>query len=94
LFLDDGHSDIDANLIGNAIRSQAMNRRNALFAGHDEGGRNRASLANLFATCKTNSVEPCANLQDIIIKLANGHLAKDTDTLMPWAYAPTDITSE
>jgi transposase len=94
LFLDDGHSDIDANPVGNAIRSQAMNRRNALFAGHDEGGRNRARFASLIATCKMNSVEPCANLQDIFIKLANGHLAKNIDTLMPWAYAPTDITSE
>jgi len=25
------------------------------------------------------------------IKLANGHLAKDIDALMPWAYAPTAI---
>ena len=35
LFLDDGHVDIDSNLVENAIRSPAMNRRNALFAGHD-----------------------------------------------------------
>ncbi len=42
LFLDDGHVDIDSNLVENAIRSPAMNRRNALFAGHDEGGRNWA----------------------------------------------------
>lgn len=38
LFLDDGRVDIDSNLVENAIRSPAMNRRNALFAGHDEGG--------------------------------------------------------
>ena len=37
LFLDDGHVDMDSNLVENAIRSPAMNRRNALFAGHDEG---------------------------------------------------------
>jgi transposase len=37
LFLDDGRVDIDSNLVENAIRSPAMNRRNALFAGHDEG---------------------------------------------------------
>jgi transposase len=41
-----------------------------------------------------NSVEPYAYLHDLFIKLANGHLAKDIDALMPWAYAPTDITSE
>ena len=43
--LDDGHIDIDSNLVENAIRSPAMNRRNALFAGHDEGGRNWARFA-------------------------------------------------
>lgn len=43
LFLDDGRVDIDSNLVENAIRSPAMNRRNALFAGHDEGGRNWAA---------------------------------------------------
>ncbi|ARU02530.1 transposase IS66 family protein [Yoonia vestfoldensis] len=37
LFLNDGRVDIDSNLVENAIRSPAMNRRNALFAGHDEG---------------------------------------------------------
>jgi len=29
LFLDDGHIDIDSNLVENAIHSPAMNRRNA-----------------------------------------------------------------
>jgi len=94
LFLDNGHIDIDSNLVENAIRSPAMNRRNALFAGHDEGGRNWARFASLIATCKMNSVEPYAYLHDLFIKLANGHLAKDIDALMPWAYAPTAITSE
>jgi len=31
-------------LVDNAVQSPAMNRRNALFAGDDEGGRNRARL--------------------------------------------------
>ena len=32
LFLEDGRVDINSNLVENAIRSPAMNRRNALFA--------------------------------------------------------------
>ena len=87
LFLDDGRVDIDSNLVENAIRSPAMNRRNALFAGHDEGGRNWARFASLIGTCKMNRVEPYAYLRDLFISLANGHLAKDIDALMPWAYA-------
>lgn len=87
LFLDDGRVDIDSNLVENAIRSPAMNRRNALFAGHDEGGRNWARFASLIGTCKMNGVEPYAYLRDLFTRLANGHLEKDIDALMPWAYA-------
>ena len=60
LFLDDGHVDIDHNLVQNATRRLAMNRRNALFAGHGEGGRNWARFASLFGTCKMSGVEPFA----------------------------------
>lgn len=94
LFLDDGRVDIDSNLVENAIRSPAMNRRNALFAGHDEGGRNWARFASLIGTCKMNGVEPYAYLRDLFTKLANGHLDKDIDALMPWAYAATPIPSQ
>ena len=34
-----------------------------------------------------NRVEPYAYLRDLFISLANGHLAKDIEALMPWAYA-------
>jgi transposase len=85
LFLDDGHVDMDSNLVENAIRSPAMNRRNALFAGHDEGGRSWARFASLIGTCKMNGVEPYAYLRDLFTRLANGHLDKDIDALMPWA---------
>ena len=94
LFLDDGHVDIDSNLVENAIRRPAMNRRNALFAGHDEGGRNWARFASLIGTCKINGVEPYAYLCDLFTRLANGHLAKDIDALMPWAYAARGKASQ
>ena len=86
-FLDDGRVDMDSNLVENAIRSPAMNRRNALFAGHDEGGRNWARFASLIGTCKMNGVEPYAYLRDLLTRLANGHLASNIDALMPWASA-------
>jgi transposase len=94
LFLDDGRVDIDSNLVENAIRSPAMNRRNALFAGHDEGGKNWARFASLIGTCKMNGVEPYAYLRDLFTRLAHGHLAKDIDALMPWAYARQTIASQ
>jgi transposase len=94
LFLEDGHVNMDSNLVENAIRSPAMNRRNALFAGHDEGGRNWARFASLIATCKMNGVEPYAYLRDLFTSLAGGHLDKDIDALMPWAYAAAPIPSQ
>jgi transposase len=33
-----------------------------------------------------NGVEPYAYLRDLFTKLANGHLARDIDALMPWDY--------
>jgi transposase len=87
LFLEDGQVDIDSNLVENAIRSPAMNRRNALFAGHDEGGRNWARFASLIGSCKMNGVEPYAYLRDLFTKLANGHLNTNINDLIPWDYA-------
>jgi transposase len=86
LFLEDGHVDMDSNLVENAIRSPAMTRRNALFAGHDDGARCWARFASLIGTCRINGVEPYAYLLDLYTKLANGHLKKDIAALMPWAY--------
>ncbi|WP_424989757.1 IS66 family transposase [Fluviibacterium sp. S390] len=94
LFLDDGRVDMDSNLVENAIRSPAMNRRNALFAGHDEGGRSWARFASLIGSCKMNGVEPYAYLRDLFTRLANGHLDKDIDALMPWAYAAASQPSQ
>ena len=87
LFLDDGHVDMDSNLVENAIRSPAMTRRNALFAGHDDGARSWAAFASLIGTCRMNGVEPYAYLVSLFTKLAAGHLNKNIDALMPWAYA-------
>ena len=90
LFLEDGHVDMDSNLVENAIRSPAMNRRNALFAGHDEGGRSWARMASLIGSAKMNGVDPYAYLLYLFTRLAQGHLNKDIDALMPWAYAAAD----
>jgi transposase len=36
-FLDDGRIEIDSNTVERSIRPITLNRKNALFAGHDEG---------------------------------------------------------
>jgi transposase len=53
-----------------------MNRRNALFAGHDEGGRSWTRFASLIGTCKMNSVESYAYLRDLFTKLREGRVRR------------------
>ncbi len=58
LFLGDGSVEMDSNIVERAIRPIALNRKNALFAGHDEGGRTWARIVSLIETCKLNRVNP------------------------------------
>ena len=86
-FLQDGRIEIDSNIVERSIRPVALNRKNALFAGSDEGGANWAIVASLIETCKLNGVNPHTWLTDAMTKLVNGWPASRIDELMPWAYA-------
>jgi transposase len=86
LFLDDGTVEMDSNIVERAIRPIALNRKNALFAGHDEGGRTWARIASLIETCKLNDVEPYAYLKATLEAIAAGHPSARIDELMPWNY--------
>jgi len=88
-FLEDGRIEIDTNTVERAIRPIALNRKNALFAGSDEGGANWAIIASLIETAKINAVNPHAWLTDTLTKLVNRWPASRIDELMPWAYAKT-----
>ena len=86
LFLEDGTVEMDSNVVERAIRPIALNRKNALFAGHDEGGRTWARIASLIETCKLNDVELYAYLKATLEAIAAGHPAARIDELMPWNY--------
>lgn len=85
-FLDDGRLEMDNNTVERAIRPIALNRKNALFAGSDEGGVAWGVVASLIETCKLNGVEPLAYLSDVLTKIAQGWPASRIDDLLPWAY--------
>jgi transposase len=87
LFLDDGRIELDTNSVERARRPIALNRKNALFAGCDEGAEAWACLASLIETCKLNSVDPQAYLTDVLTKLVNLWPASRLDELMPWAWS-------
>ena len=83
-FLDDGRIDLDNNAVERSIRPLALNRKNALFAGSDEGGDNWAVIATLIENCKLCGINPHAWLAETLTKLANGHPANGVGDLMPW----------
>jgi IS66 C-terminal element len=68
----------------------ALYRKNALFAGSDQGGVHWGVIASLIETCKLNAVDPQAYLADVLTRLVNRHPASQIDQLMPWAYAPAN----
>ena len=80
VFLTDGRVEMDNNVVENVIRPLALNRKNALFAGHDEGGAAWARIASLVETAKMNRVNPHAYL-------------KATLELSPTAIRPRTSTS-
>jgi hypothetical protein len=86
-FLDDGRIELDTNIVERSIRPIVLNRKNALFAGHDQGAENWAAIASLVETCKLHGVDPQAYFADVLTKLVNLWPASRLDELMPWAWA-------
>jgi transposase len=86
LFLTDGRIELDNNAVERTIRPIALNRKNALFAGHDAGAQNWAVIASLIETCKLNGIEPHGYLSDTLTAIAQGHKQADIKELLPWNF--------
>ena len=91
LFAGDGRIEMDSNLIENRIRPLTLGRKNALFAGHDEGGQSWARFASVIGTCKLNDVEPYAWLKATLEAIAAGHPNSEIDALLPWSFPKAAI---
>ena len=87
LFLTDGRIEMDSTAVECAIRPIALQRKNALFTGHDAGAHNWAMLASLIETCKLNKVEPHNYLTGVLTAIVDDHKQKDIQQLLPWNYA-------
>src|SRR5487761_835629 len=93
-FLDDGRIELATNIVERGIRPVVLNRKNALFAGHDQGAENWACIASLIETCKLNGADPQAYFTDVLTKLVNLWPASRLDELMPWAWAAQRSTDK
>jgi hypothetical protein len=70
-----------------ASGSATLTRKNALFAGHDDGAENCAILASLIETAKLSGIDPQAWLADILACLVNLWPNNRLDELLPWNWA-------
>ena len=79
--------EIDSNAVERTISPIALNRKNALFAGHDAGAENWAVIASLIKTCKMNRVNPHVWLSATLKAVVEGHKQSQIDELLPRNYA-------
>jgi hypothetical protein len=86
--------ELDNNVVERGIRPIVLNRKNALFAGHDQGAENWACIASLIEICKLRGVDPQAYLADVLTKLVNLWPAARLDEVMPWAWAAPRSTPQ
>jgi len=85
-FLDDGRIDLDTDTVERAIRPVVLGRKNALFAGSNEGGEDWAAVASLVETRKLNGVDPQRHLAELLARLVDGWPQSRIDEPMPWCW--------
>ena len=88
-FLDDGRIEIDNNAVERSMRPMALQRKNALFAGHELGAENWAAIASLVETCKLNGINPGAYLADVLARIVNRRDGEALDDLLPGQWIDT-----
>lgn len=88
-FLDDGRIDIDNNAVERSMRPIALQRKNALFAGHELGAENWAAIASLVETCKLGAINPAAYLADVLARIVTRGDGEPIDDLLPGNWVDT-----
>lgn len=83
-FIDDGRIEINSNAVERSMRPVALTRKNALFAGSDQGAESWAIIASLVECCKLNGQNPEAYFADVLTKLVNLWPNDRIDQLLPW----------
>lgn len=87
-FLEDPAVPLDNNVAERALRVVAIGRKNFLFVGHDEGGRNLAMLQTICHTCLLHGVNPYEYLKDVLVRVRT-HPAARIDELLPMNWLAT-----
>ena len=80
---------VDNNASERALRVTALGRKNFLFVGHVQAGRNLAVLYTLVANCELHNVNPLAYLTEVLIRVQDTPQSR-IDELLPWQWKPPD----
>ena len=87
-YLYDGFLEIDNNLVENAIRPNALGRKNYLFAGSHQAAQRAAMFYSFFGTCRKNNINPFNWLKDVLERIPT-HKANKLSELLPQNWAET-----
>jgi transposase len=87
VFLGDGRVEVDSNTVEREMRTIALTRKNALFAGSEGGADAWAILASLIGSARLNDVDPQAWLTDVLERLVSGRTKiNQLHELLPWTW--------
>ena len=87
VFLGDGRVEVDSNTVERTIRSIALGRRNALFAGSPRGAEAWAILASIINTAKLHGPDPQTYLADVLEQIVSGRTkVNGLRELLPWTW--------
>ena len=90
-YVEDGHLEIDNNLVENSIRPVAMGRKNYLFAGSHNGARWAAIFYTLLANAELNGLEPKSYLKELL-EILPDYPINELENLLPanWKNRPNN----
>jgi transposase len=80
-YLYDGSLEIDNNRVENAIRPNALGRKNYHFAGSHQGAKRAAMFYSFFEICKKNNVNPYQWLKKVLEIIPEFHANKLSELL-------------
>jgi hypothetical protein len=82
-FVKDGRLQLDNNLCERQLRTVALTRRNALFAGSHNAARRMAIIYSVLRTCALHGADPLAYLTAVLEDLARGVSLDRIPELLP-----------
>jgi transposase len=82
-FVDDGRLQLDNNLCERQLRTVALTRKNALFAGSHDAARRMAIIYSVLRTCALHGADPLAYLTSVLEALARGVSPDRIPDLLP-----------